>query len=95
MEISKELVLKIAKLARLDASNEAVTAKYAQDMGKIVDIFKLFDEVNVEGVRPLVNVSEFDLPLRQDQVTDGNIEDLFSNAPKELYKHFAVPKVIE
>jgi aspartyl/glutamyl-tRNA(Asn/Gln) amidotransferase C subunit len=51
--------------------------------------------VNTEGLEPLVNVCDFPLPLREDKVTDGALDDIFANAPQELYRHFAVPKVIE
>ena len=51
--------------------------------------------VNTEGLAPVININEFALPLRKDEVTDGNLDDIFANAPNALYKHFAVPKVIE
>lgn len=95
MEITKETVKAIAKLARLDAKDPKVVEKYQTDLAKIIGVFQMLEEVDTTGIQPLVSVSEFEPVWRKDEVTDGKIDNLFSNAPSELYQHFAVPKVIE
>lgn len=94
MSITQTQVLATAKLARLHVAPDKVDG-YINELNKILKVIDELQSVDTEGVKPLVNVSEFELPLRSDEVTTGNIEDLFSNAPQELYRHFAVPKVIE
>lgn len=95
MQVTKEQITSIARLARLEANNPEVVNNYINSLSKIIEIFTLLEEVNTEDVEPMISVSDFDQTMREDNVTDGNIEEIFSNAPKELYKHFAVPKVIE
>ena len=94
MAITKSQVLSTAKLARLHISEEKIEL-YSNELGKILEIIDGLQAVNTDGLKPLINVCDFPLPLREDEVTDGGLDDIFANAPQELYRHFAVPKVIE
>jgi aspartyl-tRNA(Asn)/glutamyl-tRNA(Gln) amidotransferase subunit C len=95
MSITKSQVLSTAKLARLRITEDKVDT-YITELNKILDVINKLQAVNTTGLEPVVNVNEFPLPLRKDEVTDGNLsDDIFANAPQELYRHFAVPKVIE
>ncbi len=49
--VTRELVLGLAKAARLNLSEEE-TEKYAQQLTVILDAFKELDEVSTEGVEP-------------------------------------------
>jgi aspartyl-tRNA(Asn)/glutamyl-tRNA(Gln) amidotransferase subunit C len=94
MSITKPEVLATARLARLRVSEEKIDG-YIAELNKILDVINSLQSVNTEGLAPVININEFALPLRKDEVTDGNLDDIFANAPNALYKHFAVPKVIE
>jgi aspartyl-tRNA(Asn)/glutamyl-tRNA(Gln) amidotransferase subunit C len=95
MSITKEQVIKTARLANLDLNDETLEQMFTE-LNKILEVIDSLQQVNTDAVEPLINVSEFDLPLCKDEVSDGDITDkLFKNAPKEILHHFAVPKVIE
>ena len=52
--------------------------------------------MDTSNVEPLSSVTGHKLPLRNDEVTDGNIEQLvLKNAPESSSGFFVVPKVIE
>ena len=54
------------------------------------------EEVDVEGVEPMTSVMPMRLPMREDVVTDGEIEpQVLANAPLTEDGFFLVPKVIE
>lgn len=95
MSIDREIVLRTAKLARLKVEDEKI-ALYAQELSKIIAVVDTLKSADTTGVEPLINVNEFDMPTRKDEVTDGGIvEKIFKNAPQEKFNYFLVPKVIE
>jgi aspartyl-tRNA(Asn)/glutamyl-tRNA(Gln) amidotransferase subunit C len=54
------------------------------------------NEVDVEGVEPMVSVTPMRLKRRVDGVTDGDqVDKVLSNAPDAREGFFAVPKVVE
>ena len=86
---------KIARLSRLNIP-EASKQNLTNDLNNILDVVAQWDEVNTSDVKPLASVTGHKLPLRSDEVTDGNIEDLvLKNAPESSSGFFVVPKVIE
>ncbi len=95
MSISRETVLKTAKLARLNIKEDQV-ARYAEELSKIIDVVDSLQEANTDGIEPLVNVNESEITMRKDNITDGySTEKILKNAPKEKFEYFIVPKVIE
>ena len=88
-------VNKIARLSRLNIP-EASKKNLTNDLNNILGFVAQLDEVNTSEVEPLASVTGHKLPLRSDEVTDGNIEDLvLKNAPESSSGFFVVPKVIE
>ena len=95
MSITKDTVLKTAKLARLRISDDKV-ALYVQELSNVLSVIDELKSANKEGVDPLVNVNEFDMKLREDKVLYSDCsEEVLKNAPKEKFGYFVVPKVIE
>ncbi|NRA73677.1 MAG: Asp-tRNA(Asn)/Glu-tRNA(Gln) amidotransferase subunit GatC [Rickettsiales bacterium] len=93
--MDKATVIKVAKLTRIKI-NESKINHYVQELSNIMEVIEELKTADVEGLEPLVNVSEFELPKRKDKVTDGNCADkILKNAPKQKFDYFAVPKVIE
>ena len=88
-------VNKIARLCRLDipvVNKESLT----NDLNNILGFVAQLDEVDTSNVEPLASVTGHKLPLRSDDVNDGNIEDLvLKNAPESCSGFFVVPMVIE
>ena len=95
MTIDKATVTKVARLARLrveDADKDA----YATKINGIMQWIEQLGEVKTDGVEPLASVTDITLPLRKDEVTDGNIQDkILANAPEATSGFFAVPKIVE
>ncbi len=95
MSIDAATVSKIAKLARIRLSEEEKT-HYAQEIGGIMQWIAQLQEVNTDGIEPLMSVSHSTLPQRADVVAKlGTPEEILANAPQSEFGCFAVPKVIE
>jgi len=93
MNISTEDILKLAHLARLDmTSEEAEDMK--TDMTKILDFVGKIEAMNLEGVEPLVYMTDRENVLRKDEPSEALAqEDVLANAPSANSDYFRVPKV--
>lgn len=95
MAIDKETVKKIAFLSRLKVEDDKIEATEAE-FNKILQWIEQLNEVNTEGVEPLVSVNDGNITCREDVVTTGNLsKEVLANAPQAAYGYFTVPKVIE
>ena len=88
-------VEKIARLARIRLPEER-KQPIAEDLNRILNWIEELSEVDTDGVAPLASVTGHSLPLRSDEISDGNVADkILSNAPEEASVFFVVPKVVE
>ena len=95
MSIDTKTAARVAKLARIRVEDEALPA-LAHEFSAILDFIEQLNEVDVDGVEPMVSVTPMQLKRRADVVTDGNIQtQVLSNAPDAREGFFAVPKVME
>ncbi|NHN87984.1 Asp-tRNA(Asn)/Glu-tRNA(Gln) amidotransferase subunit GatC [Acetobacter conturbans] len=96
MSLDLATTRRIAKLARIGLDDQEIEAVRAQ-LGGILGWIEILDEVDVEGVPPMVGTSvTTTLKPREDVVTDGNCQDkVLSNAPDREGPFFTVPKVVE
>ena len=94
MAISREEVLHVSRLARLNLS-EAELEKYTHQLGDILDYISKLSELDTEGVPPTSHVLELTNVFREDVVDAFPIEDIEGMAPDFARGHFRVPKVIE
>ncbi|QQG35567.1 MAG: Asp-tRNA(Asn)/Glu-tRNA(Gln) amidotransferase subunit GatC [Micavibrio aeruginosavorus] len=95
MSIDKEIVRKVAGLARLSLS-ESDLERFTPQVAGIVKWVEMLGEVNTENVAPLANVVNVDLKLRPDIISDGGYQDkILANAPESMEGFFVVPKVVE
>ncbi|HYC84129.1 MAG TPA: Asp-tRNA(Asn)/Glu-tRNA(Gln) amidotransferase subunit GatC [Chryseosolibacter sp.] len=95
MKIDRELLDKIAHLARLEF-DEKDAQKMMDDMTAIVNWVEKLNEVNTDGIEPLTTMSHEINVFRKDEV--GNQLDhtlALKNAPKKDVDYFRVPKVLE
>ena len=93
--MDKETVKRVARLARLHLDNDAVERMVPQ-LGGILNWIEQLQEVNTDNVEPLANVANIELKLREDKVTDGDIQDkVLANAAESVQGFFVVPKVVE
>ena len=96
--VTKDTVLKIAKLARIEISEKDISP-LVEELSGILGWIEQLNAVDTSSNPPLstplqeMNISQ---PLRMDAVTDGNIvEKILSNAPEVALDMFVVPKVVE
>ena len=95
MSIDTDTAAKVAKLARIRVEDDALPA-LAQEFNNILGFIEQLNEVDVEGVEPMVSVTPMRLKRRQDVVNDGDQQaKVLSNAPDAREGFFAVPKVVE
>lgn len=95
MALDTETVARIARLARLHI-DEADQPALADELSHIMTWIEELNSVNVDGVEPMTRVVDTDLPMRDDQVTDGGYPDqVVANAPEATENFFVVPKVVE
>ena len=95
MSVNTEQVRHIAKLARIAMSDEELD-RLVPELNNILGWVEQLAEVDTDGIEPLTAVIDLKLRLRDDVVTDGNIQaEVLANAPDAQHGFFAVPKVIE
>jgi aspartyl-tRNA(Asn)/glutamyl-tRNA(Gln) amidotransferase subunit C len=95
MSIDTETAARVAKLARI-AVPEADLPALAGELSGILTFMEQLNEVDVEGVEPMVSVTPMTLKRRRDEVTDGGQQAaVLKNAPDAREGFFAVPKVVE
>ena len=95
MSLSKDQVQHIAKLARLELSDEEY-AESVKKLSKIVDFVDHLSEAGTEGVVPMAHPLDVAQRLRADAVTETDARDRFQeNASSVSGGLYLVPKVIE
>ncbi|WP_137701453.1 Asp-tRNA(Asn)/Glu-tRNA(Gln) amidotransferase subunit GatC [Marimonas lutisalis] len=95
MSIDKDTAAKVAKLARIKVEEDQLEA-LAGEFNAVLGFIEQLNEVDVEGVEPMVSVTPMRLKRREDVVTDGGMQDkILANAPDAREGFFAVPKVVE
>ena len=94
MSISREEVIHVSRLARLNLREEEVE-KFTGQLGAILEHVSKLNEVDTEGVPPTSHVLDLVNVFREDAVTESPIENMENMAPDFEKGHFRVPKVIE
>jgi aspartyl-tRNA(Asn)/glutamyl-tRNA(Gln) amidotransferase subunit C len=95
MALDREVVRRIAVLARLELSEEDEAA-FAQQLGNILQYFEKLAELDTEAVEPTAHVVPTTEAYRDDVVTNlPAAEELRANAPARDGDFFKVPKIIE
>lgn len=95
MQVDKTLILKLEKLARLKLS-DSERNKIQGDLNNILKMVGKLEELDLEGVAPLVYINEEVNVLREDEIKHQvDRAAALSNAPDKNEEHFKVPKVID
>lgn len=91
--ISKEEVLKIAKLSKLVLSKEEIE-KYSSQLRDILHYVELLNQIDTSNVEPTTRIIPISNVFREDEVKEGlDIEDVLVNAPDKKDNMFKVPKI--
>ena len=95
MDITPELIDKLAYLSRLEFS-PAEKEQFIKDFGNIIQFVEKLKEIPVDGVEPLVYLSDNVNIMREDVAhQDITKEQALSNAPVKDSDYFKVPKVLK
>ncbi len=95
MQLDKELISRLEKLARLKLS-EPEREKLNTDLQSILNMVDKLRELPTDGVEPLVYMNDQGNVWRDDVVGEQlPVEQALQNAPKQDGEFFRVPKVIE
>jgi aspartyl-tRNA(Asn)/glutamyl-tRNA(Gln) amidotransferase subunit C len=94
MSLTREEVLKVATLAKLEFKDEEIE-KFQIELNDILGYIDILDEVDTEGVEPLIQINEGVGKLREDQIRESlTVEEALKNAPQSESGTLIVPKVV-
>ncbi|MBU2533682.1 MAG: Asp-tRNA(Asn)/Glu-tRNA(Gln) amidotransferase subunit GatC [Alphaproteobacteria bacterium] len=95
MEVDEATVRRIARLARIQVTDEEV-AGLGSELSGILQWVEQLDEVDTENVEPMTRVVPISLKQRDDVVTDGEKAAMVvANAPMSKDNFYVVPTIIE
>lgn len=93
--IDESQVRHIAKLARLDLSDDEVR-RFAGQLGDILTYVEKLREVDTEGVEPMAHAMPITDVFRSDEPRTGLTQDhALQNAPAREQGFFKVPAVLD
>ncbi len=94
MKITKDEVLYVAHLARLDLNDKSIE-RFAGQIDKILDYIDQLDQVETEGIRPTSHAIFLTNAFRDDEQGEHLERDrVLANAPDQEEGSFVVPKVV-
>ena len=95
MSISREEVLHVAHLARLEFSEKEVEL-FTSQLADILDYVAQLNELDTSNVEPTYHAIPLSNVFREDKVKDSfPVDEILSNAPEREDGFFVVPKVIK
>ena len=95
MKVDNELVYELAQLAKLEFDNKTVEEMKA-DLDAILIFINKLQEVDTEGVSPLIYLSEEVNVLRDDKISSNvSQQQALKNAPEKDSDYFKVPTVLK
>lgn len=97
MNLSKQEIQHIAKLARLELTDEELK-KYGGQLSAVLNYIDQLKEVEVKAVEPTAQVTGLENVLRQDVARDWNsheVEQALADAPEKEERFIKVKRVIE
>ncbi len=95
MDISNEMIDKLADLSKLEFNGEE-KEKIKADLVQITAFFEELNKVDTTNIEPLIFMSDAVNVLRADEVKQElTHEEALSNAPSKDSDYFRVPKFID
>ncbi|MDP2736297.1 MAG: Asp-tRNA(Asn)/Glu-tRNA(Gln) amidotransferase subunit GatC [bacterium] len=97
MQLSKDEIQHIAKLARLELTGEELK-KYGDQLSAVLNYIDQLKEVDTKGVEPTAQVTGLENVLRKDIARDWDekeIEAALKDAPEREERFIKVKRVIE
>jgi aspartyl-tRNA(Asn)/glutamyl-tRNA(Gln) amidotransferase subunit C len=95
MAITRETVLHVAKLARLELGDSEID-RMQKDLGNILEYVNSLAELDTSSVAETAQVAVLGAPLRADSVVPGLANELaLKEAPRSAGGGFAVPAFVD
>ncbi len=95
MKIDIKTIEKLASLSKLKFTKEELDL-ILKDMSKMVDFINQLDEIDTEGVEPLIHVNEGFNNWREDEIREMlDQKEALSNSPIKDSTYFKLPKVLD
>ncbi len=95
MKITKEDVIRVAHLARLDIEQKAIES-YAEQIGSVLEYVDMLKQVNTDAVVPTSHAIDIINVFRDDDLVESlDSRSALANAPEKENGNFLVPRVIK
>tara|TARA_B100000902_G_scaffold385118_1_gene426102 strand:+ start:826 stop:1116 length:291 start_codon:yes stop_codon:yes gene_type:complete len=95
VKIDIKTIEKLASLSKLSFTEEELDL-ISKDMSKMVDFINQLDEIDTEGVEPLIHVNEGFNNWREDEIREMlDQKEALSNSPIKDSTYFKLPKVLD
>ena len=95
MKLSREEVLHIARLARVDLTEGEIT-RMSEQLSKLLEHFEVLQKVDTTDVPPTAQSVTLRTVMREDEAKPSlPSEDILSNAPRREDDCFRVKPVLE
>jgi aspartyl-tRNA(Asn)/glutamyl-tRNA(Gln) amidotransferase subunit C len=94
-KLTREDILKLARLARLDVTDDEVE-EYSKELSAVLDYVERLNTVDIEGLEPTLQITGLENVTRDDVVQDYGykVEDLRKNLPAEEKDHIKVNRMV-
>lgn len=94
MQVDREVILHIAKLACLNIKDEEIE-EYRKNLQDILNFANIIDGVNTDNVSETVTSTDNVNVFREDEIKEFTDRDLLlQNAPESESGMFSIPKVL-
>ena len=90
--LSKEEVLHVADLARINITNDEIE-RYQNQLNQILNEMQRINEVNIEDDEILISPSK-NVNVYREDIPNNEEEDVLKNAPKRNGNYIEVKRVI-
>ena len=95
MEINREAISKLASLSKLKF-NENEMDLISKDLSKMLDFINQLENLDTNGIEPLIHINEETNILREDQIDDMlSQKAALLNSPTKDGTYFKLPKVLD
>jgi aspartyl-tRNA(Asn)/glutamyl-tRNA(Gln) amidotransferase subunit C len=93
--LTREDILKLARLARLDVT-DAEVEEYSRELTEVLQYVEHLNDIDIDGLEPTLQVTGLTNVTREDEVKDYGYktEDLRKNLPAEEDNQIKVERMV-
>ncbi|MEP7285346.1 MAG: Asp-tRNA(Asn)/Glu-tRNA(Gln) amidotransferase subunit GatC [Chloroflexota bacterium] len=95
MKLSREQVIEIADLAKLDLTEQEIE-QYADQLSAVLDYASRLDQLDTDNIPPMSTVVPLENVMREDVIRPSlSREQVLANAPAAIEGQFRVDAVLD